>query len=136
MVLGPTGLTLMNVQGLGAESLQFLLGGNALMGVDAQGTAHVWDIATGSILSSFPVERFNPFGQTSFPDLGGGTSLTPIGSSKLLVTDPLAYPAIFDFGLPGLLSGACRVAGRRLTQGEIERLAAPAPSDAWSCQGP
>ena len=134
VVLNRSGQTLMSVQGLGAESLQFLLGGSALMGVDAQGTAHVWDVASGSILSSFPAERFAPVGAVVFPDLGGGTSLTPVGTTKLLITDPLASPALFDFALPRLLGDACRVAGRQLTRAEIQHLAAPAPADAWSCR--
>jgi WD40 repeat protein len=60
IVLGRDGQTVMNVPGLGAESLQFMFGGTALMGVDANGTAHAWDLGTGSILSSFPVDDFAP----------------------------------------------------------------------------
>ena len=134
VVLNRSGQTLMSVQGLGTESLQFLLGGSALMGVDAQGTAHVWDVASGSILSSFPAEQFAPVGAVVFPDVGGGTSITPVGTTKLLITDPLASPALFDFALPRLLGDACRVAGRQLTRAEIQHLAAPAPADAWSCR--
>jgi WD40 repeat protein len=135
IVLGRDGQTVMNVPGLGAESLQFMLGGSTLMGVDATGTAHVWDLGTGSILSNFPVEHFAPpHNRFTFPDLGGGTSLTPVGGSKLLVTDPGAYPAIFDLGIANLLSHACRTAGRQLSQAEIQQLAAPAPRDVWSCK--
>jgi len=134
-VLGRDGQTVMNVPGLGAESLQFMLGGSALMGVDATGTAHVWDLGTGTILSNFPVDRFAPpHNGFTFPDLGGGTSLTPAGGSKLLVTDPGAYPAIFDLGIASLLSHACRTAGRQLSQAEIQQFAAPALRDVWSCK--
>lgn len=135
IVLGRDGQTMMNVPGLGAESLQFLFGGTTLMGVDATGTAHVWDLGTGSILSIFPVDDFAPpHNGVAFPDLGGGTSLTPVGDSKLLVTDPGAYPAIFDLSVANLLGSACRTAGRQLTQAEIKRLAAPAPRYVWSCK--
>jgi WD40 repeat protein len=134
VVFSQGGQTLMRVQGLGAESLQFLLGSSALMGVDAQGTAHVWDVGSGSLLSNFPVEHFAPAGAVLFPDLGGGTSLTPVGTTKLLITDPMAYPALFDFALPRLLGDACRTAGRQLTRAEIQHLAAPAPAGGWSCR--
>jgi WD40 repeat protein len=134
IVVDPGGRILMDGSSLGAESLQFLLGGSVLIGVDAQGTANLWDIATGSILSTFPVERFAPPGSVGrFPDLRGGTSLAPIGSSRMLVTDPGAYPAIFNFGLRTLLDDACRTAGRQLEEAEVQRIAAPAPPEAWSC---
>ena len=81
-----------------------------------------------------PAERFAPVGAGVLPDLGGGTSLTPVGTTKLLITDPLADPALFDFALPRLLGDACQVAGRQLTRAEIQHLAAPAPADAWSCR--
>lgn len=136
IVLGRDGQTVMNVPGLGTESLQFMFGGTTLMGVDAKGTAHVWDLGTGSILTNFPIEHFAPphNGFAFLPDLGGGTSLTPVSGSKLLVTDPGAYPAIFDLGIANLLSHACRTAGRQLSHTEIQQLAAPAPPYVWSCK--